>query len=203
MTFGGMLYASAGVNLNVISQMFSLVWLTVMSLFPLTLLLLKFNRGRLPRDTSTPLGVVIAAVAISVVVFAGNVAVNPATFGYFAAYLIGIVLLFTTTQNKIHLLRWVYWTYDQYPCLHSLSPTKTWGTKLVDLMARLKRQPVCILVKTDEINHLFHMIMYVRNNEETSCVKMVLFNESEEGIPSELEANAKNEAFPEITIDLF
>ncbi|KAF5384450.1 hypothetical protein D9615_003405 [Tricholomella constricta] len=202
--FSGVLYASAGANLNVISQMFSLVWLTVMSLFPLTLLLLKFNRGRLPRDSRTPLAIVVAAIAVSAVVFAGNVAVNPATAGYFAAYFFGIVLVFTTTQNKIHLLRWVYWTYDQYPCLHARKLTKTWGTKLVNLMTSLKRQPVCILVKTDEINHLFQMLLYVRKNEETSCVKMVLFSEGEEGIPSELEANAKilDEAFPEITIDL-
>ncbi|RDB17279.1 hypothetical protein Hypma_001728 [Hypsizygus marmoreus] len=202
--FCGILYASASADLNVISQMFSLVWLTVMSLFPISLLLLKFNRGRLPRDSRTPLLVIILALCVSVVVFAGNIAVNPATAGYFAAYFLGIVLVFTATQNKIHLLRWVYWTYDQYPALHVWKFTKTWGRKLIDLMTSLKRQPVCILVRTDEINHLFHMILYVQKNEETSRVEMVFFNEGEEGIPSELEANAKilDEAFPEITLDL-
>jgi amino acid transporter len=98
--FSGVLYASAGANLTVISQMqvssdatpihaltptnfirFSLVWLTVMSLFPIALLLLKFNRGRLSRDSQTPLSVIIAALAISAVVFAGNIAVEPATAG--------------------------------------------------------------------------------------------------------------------------
>ncbi|KAF8065050.1 amino acid permease-domain-containing protein [Lyophyllum atratum] len=202
--FSGVVYASAGANLSIISQMFSLVWLTVMSLFPMALLLLKFNRGRLPRDSKTSLAVIIAAIGVAIVVFAGNIAVNPKTAGYFAAYFIGIVLIFTATQNKIHLLRWVYWIYDQYPSLHAWKLTKTWGSNLIDLMMNLKRQPVCILVKTDEINHLFHMISYVRKNEETSCVKMVFFSEGEEGIPSELEANAKilDEAFPEITIDL-
>ncbi|KAJ7431786.1 hypothetical protein FB451DRAFT_1066353 [Mycena latifolia] len=58
------------------------------------------------------------------------------------------------------------------------------------------------------------MLLYVRENEETSCVKIVHFSDAEAGIPSELEANAKSassaflsvclldEAFPEITIDL-
>ncbi|KAG6917339.1 hypothetical protein DXG01_002910 [Tephrocybe rancida] len=202
--FSGVLYASARANLNVISQMFSLVWLTVMSLFPLTLILLKFNRGRLPRDSSTPLAVIVIAIIVSIVVFAGNIAVNPATAGYFAAYFFGIVIVFTTSQNKIHLLRWVYWIYDQYPSLHTLKLTSTWGRRLIDLMTNLRRQPVCILVKSDEVNHLFHMILYVQKNEETSCVKMVYFNEGERGVPSELEANAKilDEAFPEITVDL-
>ena len=64
------------------------------------------------------------------------------------------------------------------------------------------------------------MILYVKNNEETSCIKLIHFNEQEEGVPSELGSNAKStglmlsfidywhscpvldEAFPEITIDL-
>lgn len=60
---------------------FSLVWLTVMSLFPMTLLLLKFNRGRIKRDSHTPLAIIVAALAISAMVFAGNIAVEPATAG--------------------------------------------------------------------------------------------------------------------------
>ena len=70
---------------------------------------------------------------------------------YFAAYFFGIVFLFTATQNKIHLLRWIYWIYDQYPVLHTSNLSKAWGSKVIDLMTRLKRQPVCILVKTDEV----------------------------------------------------
>ncbi|KAF8957524.1 AAAP amino acid permease [Flammula alnicola] len=189
--FSGMLYATAGASLNVISEMFSLVWLTVMSLFPISLLLLKFNRGRLRRQTSTKLITVVAALVVAPVIFAGNVAFKPQTAGYFAAYFFGIVALFSATQNKVHLLRWIYWVYDQYPVLHEWSATRTWGGKLINLMCSLRRQQVCILAKSDE-------------NEETSYLKITHFYEEEKGIPSELEANAKilDEAFPQITIDL-
>lgn len=65
------------------------------------------------------------------------------------------------------------------------------------------------------------MILYVQQNEETSCLKMVHFHKGT--VPSEMEANAKSacvllprvyearrhvhcivldEAFPEITVDL-
>jgi len=47
--------------------------------------------------------------------------------------------------------------------------------------------------------------MYVRQNEETSCLKIVHFHDDQKKAPvSEIEANAKilDEAFPEITIDL-
>ncbi|KAJ7106514.1 amino acid permease-domain-containing protein [Mycena epipterygia] len=200
--FNAMLYASAGASLAIVSKMFSLVWLTVMALFPLALLLLRFNRGRLPRARTTPLSLVALALALTPVVFVGNVAIDPSTAGYFAAYLLGVLLVFGATQNQVRLLRAVYWAYDQHPGLHHR--TSRWGTALVRIVARLKRQPVCVLAKTDEINHLLHMLLYVRENEETACVKLVHFCDAEEGIPSELEANAKilDEAFPEITIDL-
>ncbi|KNZ79290.1 hypothetical protein J132_03765 [Termitomyces sp. J132] len=199
--FSLVLYVSAGASLNVISQIFLLL---SFSYLPLTVVHEQFNRGRIARSSHTPLAVIVVAVLVSIAVFAGNIAVNPATAGYFSAYFLGIVLVFTATQNKVHLLRWVYWMYDQYPYLHSSKLTRTWGTKLIDLMTSLRRQPVCILVKSDEVNHLFHMILYVSKNEETSCVKIVYFYEGEAGIPSELEANARilDEAFPEITVDL-
>jgi len=75
---------------------------------------------------------------------------------------------------------------------------------------------------TKQINYLFQMIWYVRQNEETACLKIVHFHDGEVGIPSEMEANCKSqhfhsdmflhtaktlitvldEQFPEITIDL-
>ncbi|KAJ7844513.1 amino acid permease-domain-containing protein [Mycena olivaceomarginata] len=182
----GVLYASTGASLAIVSKMFSLVWLTVMALFPLALLLLRFNRGRMPRARTAPMGCLVLALVLTPVVFAGNVAIDPSTAGYFAAYLIGVLAVFAATQNQVQLLR------------------ATWGAALGGVIARLKRQPVCILVRTDEINHLLHMLLYVRENEETSCVKVVHFCDAESGVPSELEANAKilDEAFPEITIDL-
>jgi len=76
---------------------------------------------------------------------------NPTDPSYFAAYFIGIVLLFSATQSKVHVLRWVYWIYDQYPSLHQRKATKSWGEKLISFMRNLRRQPVCILVKTDEV----------------------------------------------------
>ncbi|KAJ7122407.1 amino acid permease-domain-containing protein [Mycena epipterygia] len=198
------MYASAGGSLSIVSKMFSLVWLTVMALFPITLLLLRFNRGPLPRNCKTPLSVMVLALMLTALVFAGNITIDPSTAGYFTAYFIGVMAVFVATQNQVQLLQLIYWTYDQYPTLHRFSITKMWGKSLVRVMGRLKHKPICILVKTDEINYLLHLILYVRENEETSCVKIVHFCDEEVGIPSELEANAKilDEAFPEITIDL-
>jgi len=39
------------------------------------------------------------------------------------------------------------------------------------------------------------MVLYVRNNEETSSLKIIHFYEQEAGLPSELEANAKSKVY--------
>ena len=43
---------------------------------------------------------------------------------------------------------------------------------------------------------LFHKLLYVGQNEETSCLKLVHFYDDEGGVPSEMEANWKSEPFP-------
>ncbi|TCD62055.1 hypothetical protein EIP91_007531 [Steccherinum ochraceum] len=202
--FNIVLYASSGFSLAIISKMFSLVWLFLMALFPLSVLLLKFNRGRLPRNRRVPVSVVFLTFGVVFTAIGGNIAIDPTTVGYAAAYVIAIVVVFYGTMKKVHLIRLMFWLYDQSPLLHRTSVTKKWGDKMCDAVRRMRRQPVCLLINTDEINRLFHKALYVKQNEETSCLKLVHFYEEEHGIPSEMEANWKilDEAFPEITVDL-
>lgn len=115
--------------------------------------------------------VVFSAFVVALVVIGGNIAIDPTTAmsvvfvkvlicsdlsylfpcRYFAVYFLAVLVLFSATQNKTRLLRWFYWAYDQNPILHKWSLTRKWGDKLIKMMARLKRQPVCILAKSDEV----------------------------------------------------
>ncbi|TDL27804.1 hypothetical protein BD410DRAFT_893978 [Rickenella mellea] len=200
----GVLYASAGANAVIISKMFTLTWLSVMALFPVSVLLLKFNRWRLPRTNRASLGVVVAALILSCVVFAGNVALDPTTVGYFAAYATALLVSFHAAHNRVRLLRWVYWAYDQTPFLHTIRFVARHADSLVAVFRRMRRHGVVVFTKSDEIHQLFRVVTYVHENEETACLKLVHFYANVDEIPSELEANAKllDEAFPNITIDL-
>ena len=98
--FSFIVYATSGANLGVTSKMcvgrvpfggvilltvhdrFSLVWLAVMTLFPISALLLKFNRGRLTRAPRTPLLLVLFTLAVGAVIIGGNVAIDPSIVGY-------------------------------------------------------------------------------------------------------------------------
>lgn len=202
--FCGLLYASAAGRLDVLSLMFSLVWMNVMVMFPLALLLLKHNRDRLKRDRNTSLLVILTAFAIICVIVVGNVIVSPQNLEYFTAYFIGILFSFFLVQNKSQIIRRLHWTLGQFPWLTGWKRTSHWISRLIRMVRRLKTQPVCILVKNEEIDQLCRMVLYVRQNEETSCIKVVHFIDSEKGVPPELEENSRvlDEAFPEVTIDI-
>lgn len=75
------IYGTSGASLSVVSNMFTLAWLFVVMLFPLSLLLLKFNRGRLPREPQTSLGVIFGAISIGLTIIGGNIAIDPTTAG--------------------------------------------------------------------------------------------------------------------------
>jgi hypothetical protein len=58
-----------------------MTWLSVMTLFPISLLLLKFNRGRLPRMRSAPLPLIITTLLLAIAAISGNIALDPTTIG--------------------------------------------------------------------------------------------------------------------------
>ena len=70
---------------------------------------------------------------------------------YAAAYLLAIVAVFYGTMKKVRLLHGLLWTYDQYAVLSRLSWTKHFGEKMATAVRHLRKQPVCVLVKTDEV----------------------------------------------------
>jgi hypothetical protein len=76
-------------------------------------------------------------------------------FRYFAAYFLAVAILFKVTQSKTFLLGCAYWAYDQNIVLHKWRLTRRWGDHLINMMMQLRKQPVCILTKTDEVRDSF------------------------------------------------
>lgn len=57
-------------------------------------------------------------------------------------------------MRKVRVLRWIMWTYDQLPSLHQGYWFGGLEKKLAQLMRLLRRQSVCVMVKTDEVRIL-------------------------------------------------
>jgi hypothetical protein len=91
------IYATSAAKLTTLSQMsvllldkswlhtytssYSMTFLAIMLFFPFSALLLRFNRGRLPRNPVATLSRVIVTLALAVILIAGNAAISPIALG--------------------------------------------------------------------------------------------------------------------------
>jgi len=198
------LYASSGFQQNTLSSVFSVAFLVVMLMYAVSNILLKFNRDRLPRDYQATLTTTFLALGVILVVLIGNVVNSPKTLGLFAAYFGTILLYMLGLKERIALGRIALWLYDHVKSLHRWRLARWFERSVVGWMDELRRAPVCVWVKSDEIYNLVEAVLYVRRNELTSHVIFVHAYQNALDIPSELDANIKilNEAFPTTTIDL-
>ena len=65
------------------------MWLAVMTLFPLSLVLLRFSRPRLPRASRCSLSCVVGAMLVVITISAGNIAIDPTIAGCVLHIVIG------------------------------------------------------------------------------------------------------------------
>jgi hypothetical protein len=63
--------------------------------------------------------------------------------------------MFALTQRKGRFLVGVLGAYDQAPLLHNLPIVKLWTDRTIAWISRLRRQPFCLLTKTDEVRVSF------------------------------------------------
>jgi hypothetical protein len=70
---------------------------------------------------------------------------------YAAAYFVAILAFFYGTMKTSRIVHAVLWLYDQSTWLQKASWANRLGARLTAAMAHLRRQPVCVLVKSDEV----------------------------------------------------
>lgn len=73
---------------------------------------------------------------------------------YFAVYVAVILTGFVFTQTKSRLLLALLGAYDQVAVLHKWPMMRRASEKMIVWITRLRRQPVCLLTKTDEVSEL-------------------------------------------------
>ncbi|KAG8954830.1 hypothetical protein FRC00_005658 [Tulasnella sp. 408] len=123
---------------------------------------------------------------------------KPKILGLFLAYFIVVLACLVGLGSRIKLARVAMWLYDQNSALQKWRYTKGWDSSIVRWMTRLRKRPVCVWVKGDDIYNLVEAILYVRKNEMTARIILLHAYENAIEIPTEMEANVKilDEAFP-------
>ncbi|CAG8785663.1 9712_t:CDS:2, partial [Dentiscutata erythropus] len=194
------LFTIVGGNVTSLSGVFAVSFLSVLCMFAVGNILLKFKRGRLYRPIHVSTGTAVFGFACILAGLIGNIIYDPTIAGYFAIYFGILFTIMMIMLNRVWLLKTIFFYLDKTVTLHKYKLDKV----LIRSIKKLKQQPVVFFTKTDELHILNKAILYVKNSESSSFLKLIHIYEKIEDIPPRLEANHRvlDELYPKIQIDL-
>ncbi|CEH12175.1 hypothetical protein CBOM_00177 [Ceraceosorus bombacis] len=211
--------ATARFDLTVLSGVFSMVFLCVLTCFPISLLCILHSRRTLPRERKASLLVILTSLSIGLVAIAGNAALAPITLAQMVAYTAVILFVLLALHHRIALVKMFLWTIDQEWTLWNrnsrmrknakskdgLDRSSAWRKSIIAWIRKNRSDVVVYFTKTDEISTLVRVLSYIHEHEP-ACSRVILVHcfDRVSHIPSELEANSQlvDESFPTITVDL-
>lgn len=136
--------------------------------------MLKFNRDRIPRQYSTSILLTFVSIGAITAVLIGNVILtcvglppsrvfstedcgicSPKILALFLAYYAAILASLLFMHSRLKFGRIAMWLYDQTTFLHKAKVSKGWHGSIVRWMTRLRKRPIAVWVKGDEVSKEF------------------------------------------------
>ena len=187
----------------VLGGVYAIAFLLVMSLFAIGNLLLKIRRSRLPRKYRASAPLVVVALAATVTGIVANALKDMRNVEYFLIYFGGAALIVGIMFWRIHILSLFLFV------LRSLvSRIDRWvaiTTKHTqERIDQINSMGVIFFTKGDNLANLNLAMIYVRDNEQTSNLKIVHVYKHEEDIPENLASDVAllDRIYPENNVEL-
>ncbi|MFA6401295.1 MAG: amino acid permease [Salinivirgaceae bacterium] len=170
-------------KLQSLAGVYTFSFLTVMGLFGIGNLLLKYKRKKLPRPERANVLVVLAAILLIIAAFIGNVSISKHSFFTFLNYLIPTLLLIGVMLNRVFLIKLLIEMLEYF-----YNPLRRFiiisNRYLIKLQVDIRSQEFVFFTKGDDVAILNKVMMYVEENESTKKLKIV--NIIKEGDSNEL-----------------
>lgn len=192
---GGELLSLAGV--------YTISFLSVMTLFATGNILLKVRRNRLQRDFVASWPTVLFAFTATVIGIVGNIVMKPENFFFFLYYFVPAVLLVTIMLERDLLLRVLLFGLNQI--VAKFNPWNRQMSKTIQAkLDEFNSQAVVFFTRGDDAANLNRVMLYVRHNETTNRILLVHVYENKKDIPDNLRLDIAflDKVYPEIKMDL-
>lgn len=161
-----------GGKVTALAVVYTLAFLSVMTLFGFGNVLLKINRKNLPRPERAPWISVFLAVAAVIIALIANAVLNIDYLMVFLYYFIPTFLIITIMLNRIIilrvLLRLIGYVFD--PVRRFVLGSYKSINKLID---DINAQEFVFFTKADNVATLNKVMMYISKNEHTNKLKIV------------------------------
>ncbi|CAF0817031.1 unnamed protein product [Rotaria sordida] len=181
-------------NLESLAGVYSISFLSVMSLFAVGNMILKYKRSTLRRKIYASWPHVILGFLLVLIGLIGEITLNLIHIKFFLLYF-GItffIVMLMFSRNRV-LKFFIYFGGPKY-----------WLEMLNRQYKKIEDRPMLFFTRTDDPSVLNKAILYVRDNELTHLLKICHVYENEQQIPPMLEMNIRflDRQYPKLCLDL-
>lgn len=186
-------------KVDILTGVYTCAFLSVMALFAIGNILMKYKRKKLPRLAEASWIEVFLGLILVVAGLIGNIIFNTSIVIWFSIYFFSTMLLISLMFGRIRILRVFLFCLRDSPFLN-----KCFGDWATNTGKKIKSRPMVFFTKTDELQVLNKAILYVLENEITNCLKVVHVYSDESKIPTNLIQHIEvlDQMYPKLTIDL-
>ena len=189
-------------NLEALAGVYTISFLSVMTLFGIGNILLKIKRNRLPRPVRASGPAILLAILAVLAALVGNALLNPAYVVVFLQYFIPTALLVFVMLYRTTLLGILaYFIRQIEKPLESFLPIKSYPLKR--LIMRIRSQQFVFFTKGDNIANINRVMRYIEDNEHTRRIKIVnVIGENEQPDKKLIhEVDVLDRAYPSMVVD--
>ncbi len=189
-------------NLGALAGVYTISFLAVMALFGVGNILLKVKRARLPRPTIASWPSVVMAITAVAAALVGNILLNPAYLRVFLGYFVPAILIVGIMLSRIEIMRIMLFAIRAVS--EAIQKRTSRATKAIRAkIDQINSQRFVFFTRGDSIANLNEAMLYVRRNEHTNRIRVVIVYTDRKEIPSRLEQDLAflDEAYTEIDIE--
>lgn len=195
-------------NVKLLAGVYTISFLAVMALFGIGNILLKVRRKKLPRPERASWIAVFIAISAVLIALIGNIIMPPkdglpSNLTVFLFYFVPAILFILVMLNRTILLKTLLKVIDAI-----FDPIRIFVNKLdkniQKKVDKINSQEFVFFTKGHNIATLNQVMLYIKNNEHTKKLKIVLLLSKDQSLPKDLkqEINFLDREYPEIDIEL-
>jgi amino acid transporter len=170
-------------NVLILASVYTISFLSVMSLFAIGNLILKYKRSRIRREHRARVPVVLLSLVATITAIYGNIVINGSTIQYFFLYYGCTLLIVGIMFQRVHILRMIVrglvrkGREGEEIELPMDSSDTSLRNKLamtaIKWLRQVQEQKIIFFIKDADIRLMNKAIEYVRDNEQTQILQFV------------------------------
>jgi amino acid transporter len=189
-------------NIAKLAGIYTIAFLLVMALFGVGNVLLKIKRKKLPRPERASWIAVLIAIAAVLSAVAGNIILNPPYLLIFIEYLLPTLFIIYFMLYNHYILKGALLTFRRLlPENSKLFRSLNKMTKYK--LAEISGKQFVFFTAGDKVESLNKVMLYIKHNEPTRHIKIVMIVKEGEKLPENLEKDLEvlDRAYPDIKIE--